>query len=154
MKIKIIPTIAITTVLLLISAALCFGQKSSSDMRGAIESANKEFMQAFAKGDSAAIAALYSEKGQLLQPNGEAISGRPGIQSYWKGAIASGLKELKLETMEVEGMGDTAAEVGKYSAVNAQGQAVDNGKYIVLWKRENGKWKLYRDIWNSNLAVK
>jgi ketosteroid isomerase-like protein len=27
------------------------------------------------------------------------------------------------------------------------------GKYIVLWKKENGKWKLHRDISNSDLPA-
>lgn len=154
MKLKSIPTIAFAAVLLMVGSAVCLAQKSSSDARDLIAAANKEFMQAFVRGDGAALAAMYSEKSVLLPPNAESISGRPGIQNYWKGAIDSGLKELKLETLEVEGMGDTAAEVGKYFAVSANGQTVDTGKYIVLWKREDGKWKLYRDIFNSNLAVK
>ncbi len=27
---------------------------------------------------------------------------------------------------------------------------VDKGKYIVVWKKENGDWKVWRDIWNSD----
>jgi ketosteroid isomerase-like protein len=27
---------------------------------------------------------------------------------------------------------------------------MDDGKYVVLWKREKDGWKLYRDIFNSN----
>jgi hypothetical protein len=39
--------------------------------------------------------------------------------------------------------------------VNSQGKAqdgsiLDTGKYIVIWKRENGAWKWHRDIWNSS----
>jgi ketosteroid isomerase-like protein len=30
------------------------------------------------------------------------------------------------------------------------GQVIDNGKYVVLWRREAGQWKLHRDIWNSS----
>ena len=26
--------------------------------------------------------------------------------------------------------------------------SVTVSRYIVVWKRENGKWKLHRDIWN------
>ena len=27
---------------------------------------------------------------------------------------------------------------------------MDEGKYIVIWKREPGGWKIYRDMWSSN----
>ena len=33
-------------------------------------------------------------------------------------------------------------------------QAVAEEKYIVLWKKEDGRWKLFRDIFNSNLPAK
>jgi ketosteroid isomerase-like protein len=26
----------------------------------------------------------------------------------------------------------------------------DKGKYIVVYKKDGDKWKLYRDIWNSD----
>jgi ketosteroid isomerase-like protein len=69
-------------------------------------------------------------------------------------AIDSALKQTKLETVEVYGTGGTVAEVGKYSVLGGNGEALDSGKYIVLWKREKGKWKLYRDIWNSNMPAR
>jgi ketosteroid isomerase-like protein len=31
------------------------------------------------------------------------------------------------------------------------GKVVDRGKYIVIWKREQGQWKLHRDIWNTSM---
>ena len=33
------------------------------------------------------------------------------------------------------------------------GKEIDKGKYIVLWKMEDGKWKLHRDIFNSDNAA-
>jgi len=32
--------------------------------------------------------------------------------------------------------------------------AVAVEKYIILWKKEDGKWKLFRDIANSNSSAK
>jgi hypothetical protein len=31
------------------------------------------------------------------------------------------------------------------------GKLLDVGKYIVIWKWEQGRWQIYRDIWTSNL---
>jgi hypothetical protein len=38
--------------------------------------------------------------------------------------------------------------LGKYK-MNAAGNG-DTGKYIVVWKRQDGVWKLHADIWNSD----
>lgn len=64
-----------------------------------------------------------------------------------------GIKGAKLESVEVESHGDTAIEVGRYTLDNGEGQMIDQGKYIVIWKQENGAWKLYRDIWNSSMPA-
>jgi ketosteroid isomerase-like protein len=61
-----------------------------------------------------------------------------------------GLTAVKLETVEVEGHGNTANEVGKYSLQGAGGQVLDTGKYVVIWQQEAGQWKIHRDIWNSS----
>ena len=45
-----------------------------SDVRSRIESANKEFMAAFKRGDAAAIATLYTGQGQLLPEPGSGLS--------------------------------------------------------------------------------
>jgi ketosteroid isomerase-like protein len=63
-----------------------------------------------------------------------------------------GIKEAGLETVEVEGHGDTAVEVGKFTLKSEGGQVLDQGKYIVIWKQEEGQWKLHRDIFNSSMA--
>ena len=37
-------------------------------------------------------------------------------------------------------------ELGKYELKDNKGNLKGNGKYLVVWKNENGNWKLYRDI--------
>jgi len=55
-----------------------------------------------------------------------------------------------LETLELEGHGETVYEVGKYTLRGTAGELLDQGKYLVVWKREKGRWRLHRDIWNSS----
>jgi len=61
-----------------------------------------------------------------------------------------GLEEVVLETLELEAHDETAHEVGRYTLKAAGGQVTDTGKYLVIWKREGGSWKLHRDIWTTS----
>jgi uncharacterized protein (TIGR02246 family) len=122
----------------------------TENARAAIEAANQKFSAAFAKKDAAQLASMYSSNAMALPPNGDIARGREAIQQLWDGAIKSGVAELILTTAEVEAHGDTAHEVGTYLMRSPGGKQADHGKYIVVWKREQGQWKLHRDIWNTS----
>jgi uncharacterized protein (TIGR02246 family) len=120
---------------------------------GSIQAVNEIFMSTFARGDAAGMGGLYTEKGQLLPSNSDFVTGRKAIQDFWKGAMDMGIKNAKLQTIELEEHGDSAYEVGKYTLSGVGGQIMDQGKYIVIWKKQGGEWKLHRDIWNTSLPA-
>lgn len=126
---------------------------NTTDVHKAIVSADETFMNTFIQGDAAGIAALYTENGQFLPPNGDFVMGRQAIQATFQAFMDSGIKAIKLETLEVEGYGDTATEVGRYTLEDAGGQVLDKGKFIVIWKQESGQWKLHRDIINTSMPA-
>ena len=128
-------------------------QSSSTEIRDAIVAADERFTAAFGKGDAAGVAALYTESGQMLPPNSDFVTGKQAIQAFWQVVMDMGIKAAKLETVEVEGHGDTAIEVGKFALEGDEGQVLDAGKYIVIWKGEDGQWKLHRDIFNSSMPT-
>lgn len=115
-----------------------------------IENVNKKFVEAFAKKDTQSIGNLYAENAKVFPPNGAIVEGRKNIQDFWKGAIDSGIAKFELTTTEFEKAGNTAYEVGNYTLFNADGKSIDDGKYIVIWKKIGKNWFLFRDIWNSN----
>jgi ketosteroid isomerase-like protein len=78
------------------------------------------------------------------------VEGRDAITKMWSSLLASGIRSLALTAVEVTGGGDTAQEVGTYLLKTPDGSVADEGKYIVLWKKDGGRWRLHRDIWNSN----
>jgi uncharacterized protein (TIGR02246 family) len=129
---------------------------SAQSAREAIEAALVTFVEAFNKGDAAAVAAQYAEDAALFPPDSPRINGRADIQNFWKGAMDAGLSDLTLKAVEVQEAGDWAYEVGEltYSAPGTgDTRSMASGKYIVIWKKSgDGGWLLYRDIWNSNPA--
>ncbi len=120
----------------------------SDEVRESIEATNRAFAAAFLRGDADAVAGLYTIDAQLIPPGAEVVSGRAAIAAFWKGAIEAGLTDIVLEAQEVESAGDLAYEIGSVKLVAPDG-SVSRDRYLVVWKRENGKWRLHRDIWNS-----
>ena len=121
--------------------------------RQAIEQAVQEFMDAFKRGDSAAVASLYAGDARLMPPNHPKVEGAEAIRSFWQGVMDAGAKEARIEIEEVEEHGDTAYDIGRYTLTIEQGngeRVSDAGKYVVIWKRGGGGWRLAVDIFNSD----
>ncbi len=123
---------------------------AAEDARAAIEAVDKAFCAAMGRSDAAAIAALYTTTAEVLPPGSEAVQGREAIRKIFQAGLDAGQKELTLTTLEVEAHGDTAHEVGTWTARGKDGAILDSGKYLVIWKNEGGQWRLHRHIWNSN----
>jgi uncharacterized protein (TIGR02246 family) len=124
--------------------------EDAAAVRAAIEAVNGQFQDAFAAGDAAAVAALYTADGQVLPPNAPAVTGTDALRGYWQGAMDAGIRSVALSTREMEIFGDTAIELGGYTVAVEGGQVVDEGSFLVVWKRRDGAWRLHRDIFNSD----
>jgi len=125
----------------------------NSAVKAAIDANNKKFGAAIAAGNAASVSGLFTDEAVVMPPNGEKVLGRPAIEKLFQMLFAAGIKDITLTAQEVEAHGDTATEVGVYSVKDGTGKEIDRGKYVVIWKRVQGQWKLHRDIWNSNLPL-
>ena len=126
----------------------------TGEVKDQITAGNNAWMAAFAKGDAAALAALYTENAHMLPPGAEMLKGRPAIQKFVETAKSMGLTSIVLTTREVVRTGPaTAMEIGAltFEALDAQKKLVkQEGKYVVNWRLVKGKWLLATDIWNLN----
>lgn len=124
-----------------------------SDIAPKIAAANKSWLAAYAKGDAAALAALYTDTATILPSGAEMVSGHDAIQKFWKASIDSGLKLTTLTTIAIDHHGSYALEIGRFAgdAPGSDNKMVHvEGKYVVYWKQVKGVWKLDTDIWNMN----
>jgi ketosteroid isomerase-like protein len=124
-----------------------------SAVKSTIDENNKIFGDAVVKGDSATLVNLYATTAHLYPANMPPIEAYDGIKRFFGEFVKSGVKEFKLQTVDVYGNGDNIIEEGKYTIGDGKGKTIDQGKYIVIWREENGKWKLYRDFFNSDLPL-
>jgi len=94
---------------------------------------------------------MYTDDAELLIPEAAIVSGREAIAQVWKRIVASGGNTVRVETGEVQEIGDWAYEVGAFTTSAPDGNVLNAGKYIVIWKRQpTGGWKIHRDIFNSD----
>jgi ketosteroid isomerase-like protein len=121
-----------------------------SAARAWIENDNAKFSGEIIKGDSQAVASHYASDGWVMMSNSEPIKGS-AIASAWGEVIRMGVKDLKITTVDLIGDSALLAETGTYEMYGAGNKLLDKGKYVVVWKQENGTWKIYRDIGNSSL---
>lgn len=139
--------------LLFVHAVLSSCTPESRDVAAEISEANKGFMQAFASADPSAMGSLYTENAKLYPANSDVVVGRKDIESFWGSVMKMGIKKAELSTLTAESIGNTAVEEGTYKLFVGEDLMVDQGKYIVTWQKENGQWKLHRDIWNTNIPA-
>jgi ketosteroid isomerase-like protein len=123
---------------------------SLDSVKTAIAASNKTFGETFATGDSATFANCYTSDACLYVTGMPKMCGTAAITAFFNGGYKMGMRRLALTTEEVMGGKDAVVETGKYEVFMEGDVSVDKGKFIVVWKEENGKWKMYRDIWNSD----
>lgn len=118
-----------------------------------IEAANKVLMDVIAKGDSVGTADSYSPDGAVLFNNMPTVKGTENLVKVWSSFINAGVRNIELTTIEVWGDENYITEEGTFIIKSNEGAQLDKGKYLVLWKKVGGKWKLHRDISNSDLPA-
>lgn len=98
--------------------------------------------------DAAAVASQYTNDASILPPGAGRMDGQEAIQGYWQAGIDAGLSEVSIVATTVDVTGDSSITVGTLSG--KMGDADLTGKYIVIGKKTDDGWKIYRDIWNFN----
>jgi uncharacterized protein (TIGR02246 family) len=129
---------------------------SPGDAENAIRRANADFAANARSGNAQTLVTnFYAPDAVVMAPNMPALRGRDAIQQFWTGFLATGSVDLALTSTNVtQPSNDVAVETGRYdlSLRPASGQAIkDAGKYMVVWKKSDGRWWATADIFNSDM---
>jgi ketosteroid isomerase-like protein len=127
---------------------------SLDEARKAIEESNNIYFQAFVKRDSSIFIDRYAEDACIMAPNAPALCGPDAALRFYKIAYEEfGLRNGKFITTAVYGDGkEFVTEEGLWQSFNAGQELIDDGKFLVLWKKTSKGWKMYRDSFSSNRA--
>lgn len=157
MKTKSINILLIIILILLAITGCSSPQKENkfnlTDAQKEIDKANLEFVNLFNSGDSVGLANMFTLDGKSMEPNEPAFIGRSQIQTHYSIVMKAGANKLGLQTTGLWGDENMLAEEGEFTFMDKDDKLLDKGKYIVLWKVEEDKWKLFRDCYNSDLPL-
>lgn len=63
-----------------------------------------------------------------------------------RNSIKSDTRQLLFKTTSLSTDSEFLVELGIYEVKDSRSNIKGNGEYLVVWKQEDGTWKLYRDI--------
>ena len=130
---------------------------SAHEVGAQINEMNVKWVEAFKQRDFAAIAALYTSNGLLLPSNSPPVEGPKAIVDVWKswGELPNVEITFGADRVEASSSGDMAYDYGWYTFAfdTDDGRVTDKGKYIVVWKKVGGAWKVAADIFNTDLPA-
>ena len=124
----------------------------------AIEGFTKAFAGAVAARDTDAVANMYADDAHLMPPNAPRSDGKDAIRQAYVGFMSMPGMELvptSTDKLISEG-GDMVVELGSYvfKFQDPSGKTqTDNGKYVTVYKRVNGEWKIVVDTFNSDMPI-
>ena len=126
------------------------GQNSGSETinlqkaRIIIDSLDKQFAQHFYNGDSISLYNMYAKGASLGSKRGNEILLSWGQQI--RNSIKNDTRTIIYTTTSLSTDSEFLVELGIYEFRDSKGNSKYKGKYLVVWKQEDGNWKLYRDL--------
>jgi uncharacterized protein (TIGR02246 family) len=142
---------SLPTIALVIAVA---GPAFAQDAKSIAEQGNQKWIQAYAAGDAAALATLYTKDAVLL-PQGVAkpLIGEANIRKFYEDSVKQRLTNVSLPVTEAKMVGtDTMFDLGTWTAdapgENGRPTTHVSGTYLNVWQREGSDWRLRADTFN------
>ncbi|MGL2964619.1 YybH family protein [Flavobacterium sp. RSB2_4_14] len=158
------PSLNLISLLLLIGFILtsCNNKKAENhevtefDINAAkteIQEKTKQFTKAHILKDTVYLNNSFTDDAKVFPPNSEVVIGKKAISKLNYDWVNYGIYEFKEESTSLYGSKDYIIDEGTYYLRYGKENTIDKGKYINVWKNSNGEWKIYSNIWNTNLPI-
>ena len=147
--------IALTLALLFVQGSMAYGQ-SSKNAVDALRAADLAWEHAWATHDLKAAVAMFDTAASFLPPNDKAATDPKAITAAVQSAFS--VPDFHLSwtpnRVSVAQSGELGVTSGTYDLTfrGPGGKPIaDKGKYVTVWKKVSGQWKVIVDTYNSDL---
>lgn len=126
------------------------------EIKKEIGASNELYFQAFEKNDVSLFSQRYAEDCWIMFPNNPVLSGPTAATDFFRaGYDKFGVRGGKRMTVDVYGISDDiVAEVGFWKLYDGDKMELEDGKYLVLWKKTTKGLKMWRDSFSSSTPRK
>ena len=119
-----------------------------------IELQLRGFENALKKGDSLELGNLYTIDAEILNNGSPSTIGRDNIIKNFGSMIRDSITGSGFTTTGLWGNDKLLIEQGTGFWAHSNGKVVSRGRYLVVWKKDDGKWKIFRDTYFSDGKLK
>ena len=139
---------------LVFTCCLAYAQsddKLLKEARTAIEASNARYGDLALKNDGS-ILTCYTDDACLFPPGAPPVCGKGNLAKFFKDGPQVHVK-FTIQHLYGDGKGFVTEE-SFYEMTDLQGNKVDDGKVVIVWKKTNAGWKMHRDMFSSNHPAK
>jgi len=117
----------------------------------AIEAAAQAWVSAFNDRDIDRLTGLMTKDVVLLDPSVAPASGKAAREALSR-AVSNARGKVMNASKDIEIAGEVAWRIGALTYQTSGGERIDGGQTLEVWRREQGVWKLHRQM-SSNMFM-
>ncbi|MCA6073987.1 YybH family protein [Fulvivirga sedimenti] len=114
-----------------------------------IEKRLRDYEDALSEGDAVRLGNLYTADAEILHDGKPNTVGRENITKVFASMIEGGTTVSGFTTTGLWGNEEMLVEQGNGYFAPADGSWKSSGDYLLVWKKVDGEWKIFRDTWFS-----
>lgn len=112
------------------------------------------WQDAFNARDADGIAALHDAQCRILPPNAPPFSGAVAMAAFWKSMfgmlLPNATRSMRLRIVEQRRLGEGVVQIAEFELTRPDGSRFEAGKFLHIWQRSSGAWKIHWSAWNRN----
>ena len=108
-----------------------------------IASRLREYERHLKNGDSIALGNMYTADAEIIP----STVGRENIIKAFGSMIQDSITGSSFKTTKLWGNDQLLVEDGTGTWYYTNGKSAGSGRYLLVWKKDEGEWKILRDTW-------
>jgi ketosteroid isomerase-like protein len=123
------------------------------EARSIIAEKTKRFTEAHITKDTVYLNNSFAIDAMAFPPNSDIVTGWSAISRLNADWVNYGVYEFTETSIRFYGNAEYLIDEGTYHMRYGDENTIDDGKYINIWKLEDGDWKIFSNIWNTSLPA-
>lgn len=148
-------TLVLALILALATVFAGRSRRPKDPVEDGIEKIERQMKAAMNTGDSSLFVDCYTPDACILPPNAPTLCGRQGLQRFFHNLYyQAGIRDAIFTHLGLYGQtAEYVTQHGSFEVFNAAQQSVNKGKVLIIWKKTDAGWKIYRHMLNFDAPM-